>query len=54
MLVLGSIYSIVLSSGILLKEEYNKTAEFLLAWPLSRSRDLFQQGGSGVPECCSH
>jgi len=36
MLVLGSIYSIVLSSGILLREEYNKTAEFLLAWPLTR------------------
>ena len=40
MLVLGSIYSIVLASGILLREEYNKTAEFLLAWPLSRS-DIF-------------
>jgi ABC-2 type transport system permease protein len=37
MLVLGSIYSIVLSSGIILKEEYNKTAEFLLSWPLDRS-----------------
>lgn len=36
MLVLGSIYSIVLSSGILLREEYNKTAEFLLSWPLDR------------------
>jgi ABC-2 type transport system permease protein len=37
MLVLGSIYAIVLSSNILLKEEYNKTAEFLLTWPLTRS-----------------
>jgi ABC-2 type transport system permease protein len=36
MLLLGSIYSIVLSSGILLREEYGKTAEFLLAWPLTR------------------
>lgn len=36
MLVLGSIYSIVLASGILLREEYGKTAEFLLAWPLTR------------------
>ena len=27
MLVLGSVYSIVLSSNIILKEEYNKTAE---------------------------
>jgi ABC-2 type transport system permease protein len=37
MMVLGSIYSIVLSSGILLKEEYNKTAEYLLTRPLTRS-----------------
>jgi ABC-2 type transport system permease protein len=37
MLVLGSIYAIVLSSNILLKEEYNKTAEYLLSWPLTRS-----------------
>ncbi|MCJ7449244.1 MAG: ABC transporter permease [Bacteroidales bacterium] len=37
MMVLGSIYAIVLSSGILLKEEYNKTAEYLLTRPLTRS-----------------
>ena len=37
MLVLGSIYAIVLSSNILLKEEYNKNAEYLLTWPLTRS-----------------
>ena len=37
MLVLGSIYAIVLSSNILLKEEYKKTAEYLLTWPLTRS-----------------
>jgi ABC-2 type transport system permease protein len=37
MLVLGSIFSIVLSCGILLKEEYNRTAEFLFARPLTRS-----------------
>ncbi|MDZ7633572.1 MAG: ABC transporter permease subunit [Bacteroidales bacterium] len=43
MLVLGSIYSIVLSSGILLKEEYSKTAEFLLAWPLTRSEIFFSK-----------
>jgi ABC-2 type transport system permease protein len=36
MLVLGSVYSIVLSSNILLKEEYNKTAEYLLTRPLTR------------------
>ncbi len=37
MMVLGSIFAIVLSSNILLKEEYNKTAEFLLSWPLTRA-----------------
>jgi ABC-2 type transport system permease protein len=41
MMVLGSIYAIVLSSNILLKEEYNKTAEFLLTWPLTRSEIFF-------------
>jgi ABC-2 type transport system permease protein len=37
MMLLGSIYAMVLSSNILLKEEYNKTADFLLSWPLTRS-----------------
>jgi ABC-2 type transport system permease protein len=37
MMVLGSIFSIVLGSGILLKEEYNKTAEYLLTRPLART-----------------
>ena len=37
MLVLGSVYAIVLSCNILLKEEYNKTAEYLLTRPLTRS-----------------
>jgi ABC-2 type transport system permease protein len=37
MMVLGSIFSIVLSSNILLKEEYDKTAEYLLTRPLTRS-----------------
>jgi ABC-2 type transport system permease protein len=37
MMVLGSIYSIVLSSNILLKEEYNRTAEYLLTRPVTRS-----------------
>lgn len=36
MLVLGSIYSVVLASGIILKEEYNKTAEYLLSRPVTR------------------
>jgi ABC-2 type transport system permease protein len=37
MMLLGSIYAIILSSNILLKEEYGKTADFLLSWPLTRS-----------------
>ena len=49
MLVLGSIYSIVLASGILLREEYNKTAEFLLAWPLSRSDIFFSKVAAAFP-----
>lgn len=43
MMVLGSIFAIVLSSNILLKEEYNKTAEYLLTWPLSRSEIFFSK-----------
>ena len=37
MMVLGSIFAIVLSSNILLKEEYDKTAEYLLTRPVTRS-----------------
>ena len=36
MMLLGSIYSITLSANILLKEEYGKTAEYLMSRPLSR------------------
>lgn len=36
MMLLGSIFAIVLSSGIFSKEEYNKTAEFLLTRPITR------------------
>ncbi len=43
MMVLGSIFAIVLSSNILLKEEYNKTAEYLLTWPLTRSEVFFSK-----------
>ena len=43
MMVLGSIYAIVLSSNILLKEEYNKTAEYLLTRPLTRSEIFFSK-----------
>jgi ABC-2 type transport system permease protein len=40
MMLLGSIFSIVLASNILLKEEYHKTAEYLLTRPLTR-REIF-------------
>jgi ABC-2 type transport system permease protein len=43
MLVLGTIYAMVLSSNILLKEEYHKTAEYLLAWPLTRNEVFFSK-----------
>jgi len=43
MMVLGSIFSIVLSSNILLKEEYNKTAEYLLTRPITRSEIFFSK-----------
>jgi len=47
MMVLGSIFSIVLSSNILLKEEYNKTAEYLLTRPLTR-KSIFMSKLSAV------
>jgi len=43
MMVLGSIFAIVLSSNILLKEEYHKTAEYLLSRPLTRSEVFFSK-----------
>lgn len=43
MMVLGSIFAIVLSSNILLTEEYNKTAEYLLTRPLTRSEIFFSK-----------
>jgi ABC-2 type transport system permease protein len=43
MMVLGSIFAIVLSSNILLKEEYDKTAEYLLTWPLTRGEVFFSK-----------
>src|SRR5664279_658366 len=45
MMVLGSIFSIVLSSNILLKEEYDKTAEYLLTRPLARSEIFISKTG---------
>lgn len=43
MMVLGSIFAIALSSNILLKEEYNKTAEYLLTRPLTRGEIFFSK-----------
>lgn len=43
MMVLGSIFAIVLSSNILLKEEYDKTAEFLLTRPVTRGEVFFSK-----------
>jgi ABC-2 type transport system permease protein len=43
MMLLGSIYSIVLSSNIILKEEYGKTAEFLLSKPVSRNEIFYSK-----------
>ncbi len=40
MMLLGSIYAIVLSSNILLKEEYGKTAEYLMSRPITR-KEIF-------------
>ena len=40
MMLLGSVYSIVLTSNILLKEEYGKTAEYLMSRPVNR-REIF-------------
>jgi ABC-2 type transport system permease protein len=43
MMVLGSIFGIVLSSNIVLKEEYDKTAEYLLTRPITRSEIFFSK-----------
>ena len=43
MMLLGSIYAIVLSSNILQKEEYGKTAEFLLSRPITRNEIFFSK-----------
>jgi ABC-2 type transport system permease protein len=36
MMLMGSIFAMVLSANILLKEEYGKTAEFLMSKPITR------------------
>jgi ABC-2 type transport system permease protein len=41
MMLLGSIFAIVLSSNIILKEEYGKTAEFLMSRPVTRNEIFY-------------
>ncbi len=43
MMLLGSVFAIVIGSNILLKEEYHKTAEYLLARPMTRSGIFFSK-----------
>jgi ABC-2 type transport system permease protein len=43
MMLLGSIFAIVLGSNILLKEEYEKTAEYLLSRPITRGEVFFSK-----------
>ena len=43
MMVLGSIFAVVLASNILLKEEYDKTAEYLLTRPITRGEIFFSK-----------
>ncbi|MBM7568040.1 ABC transporter permease subunit [Paenibacillus sacheonensis] len=42
--LLGSIYAALLASGIIAKEQNEKTAEFLLALPISRRTIIAQKG----------
>jgi ABC-2 type transport system permease protein len=44
MMVLGSIFAIVLGSNILLKEEYGKTADYLLTRPVTRAEVFLTKG----------
>lgn len=44
--LVGSIYSAMLASGILVKEESEKTIEFLLSKPITRAQIVFQKWGA--------
>jgi ABC-2 type transport system permease protein len=48
LLIMGSIYAIILGAGILAKEERDKTAEFLMSKPVTRSQVLFSKLLAGV------
>ncbi len=43
MLLLGAIYAVTLGSGILIKEERDKTAEFLVVKPIPRYRIILEK-----------
>jgi ABC-2 type transport system permease protein len=45
MMLLGSIFSIVLTSNIVVKEESGKTAEYLMSRPLTRNEIFFTKSG---------
>jgi ABC-2 type transport system permease protein len=48
MVVMGCVFAVILGSGILAKEERDKTAEFLLAKPVSRTWVLTQKLLAGM------
>jgi ABC-2 type transport system permease protein len=48
LLIMGSIYAIILGAGILAKEERDKTSEFLMTKPVTRSWVLFYKLLAGV------
>ena len=48
LVIMGSIYAIILGAGILAKEERDKTAEFLMVKPVTRSWVLVQKLLAGL------
>ena len=48
LVIMGAIFAIILGAGILAKEERDKTAEFLMVKPVTRSWVLVQKLGAGI------
>ncbi len=48
LVIMGSIYAVILGAGILAKEERDKTAEFLMVKPITRSNVLVQKLLAGL------
>ena len=48
LMIMGAIYAIILGAGILAKEERDKTAEFLMVKPVTRSWVLVQKLMAGI------